>query len=115
MLMPIALHAMDDPRVVDPDKFDGLRWYRMRQQEGNSYKMQFVATDKWTLHFGHGRHACPGRFLASNTIKVLIGQLLLDYEFKFPADQGRPKDVHAHEYVFPNPDGRVLFRKRTAA
>ena len=106
---------MDDPRVDDPNKFDGLRWFNMRQQEGSAHKMQFVSTDKWTLHFGHGRHACPGRFLASNTIKVMLGQLLLDYDFRFPPEQGRPEDVHAHEYVFPNPAGRVLFRRRYKA
>ena len=113
-LMPIALHQFQDPRLENPHEFDGLRYYKIRQTPGNSNRLQFATTDEYTLHFGHGKHACPGRFLASNTIKIILGQLLLDYDFRFPEGQGRPADVHAHEYIFPDPNGLVEFSERNA-
>ena len=112
-LLPIEPHAFEDPKLKDPDAFDGLRYYKMRQQQQEyANKLQFATVDKYNLHFGLGKHACPGRFLASNTIKMILGQLLLEYDFRFPRGQGRPHDVSAHEYIFPNPDGLIELRKR---
>lgn len=114
-LMAIQPHQMEDPSIPDPEVFDGFRYYRMREQEGHGNKHQFATTDPYTLHFGHGKFSCPGRFLASNVIKLILSRLLLDYDFRFPDDQGRPEDVPAHEYVFPNPRGKIDLRQRADA
>ena len=108
--MAIQPHQQEDPNIPDPESFDGLRYYRMRQQEGHANKHQFATTDPYTLHFGHGKHACPGRFLASNVIKLVLARFLLDFDFRFPPGQGCPEDVRAHEYIFPNPLGKVEYR-----
>ena len=110
--MAIQPHQQDDPSIPDPEVFDGLRYYRMRKQEGHANRHQFATTDPYTLHFCHGNFSCPGRFLASNVIKLILGGFLLDFEFRFPPGQGRPGDVRAHEYIFPNPKGRVEIRLR---
>lgn len=114
-LMVIQPHQHEDPSIPDPEVFDGLRYYRMRQQEGHANRNQFATTDPYTLHFGHDEYACPGRFLASNVIKLTLGRLLLDFDFRFPSSQGRPENVRVHEYNFPNPLGKVEFRLRTGA
>ena len=114
-LMAIQPHQQEDPSIPDPEVFDGLRYYRMRQQEGHANKHQFATTDPYTLHFGHGKYSCPGRFLASNVIKLILGRLLLDFDFRFPYNQGRPEDVRAHEYIFPNPLGKVELQLRKGA
>ena len=111
--MAIQPHQQEDPAIPDSAVFDGLRYYRMRQLEGHSNKHQFATTDGYTLHFGHGKFSCPGRFLASNVIKLILGQLLLDFDVRFPPNQGRPEDVRAHEYIFPNPHGKVELRLRS--
>ena len=113
--MAIQLHQQEDPSIPDPEVFDGLRYYRMRQREGHANKHQFATTDPYTLHFGHGKYSCPGRFLASNVIKLILGRLLLDFDFRFPSSQGRPEDVRVHEYVFPDPLGKVEFKLRKGA
>ncbi|KAF6220525.1 hypothetical protein HO133_002958 [Letharia lupina] len=112
-LMAIQPHQQDDPSIPDPEVFDGFRYYGMRKQEGHANRHQFATTDPYTLHFGHGKFSCPGRFLASNVIKLILGRFLLDFEFRFPSGQGRPDDVRAHEYIFPNPKGRVEIRLQT--
>jgi cytochrome P450 len=40
-----------------------------------------VTTTASHMGFGHGQHACPGRFFASNEIKVALCHLLLKYDF----------------------------------
>lgn len=44
-LMAIQPHQQRDPSIPDPEVFDGLRYYRMRQQEGHGNKHQFATTD----------------------------------------------------------------------
>ena len=40
--------------------------------------------------FGLGKHACPGRFFASNEIKVLLCRIILDYDMKLLDGTTRP-------------------------
>lgn len=37
-----------------------------------------------SLEFGHGSHACPGRFFATNVIKSILIPFLLDYDLRLP-------------------------------
>lgn len=47
-----------------PEVFDGYRFFRDREKEGNENKHQFSSTGPAeTLDFGHGIHACPVRLL----------------------------------------------------
>ena len=36
--------------------------------------------------FGYGRHACPGRFFATNEIKMIVAKMILDYDIKMPGN-----------------------------
>ncbi|GME35460.1 cytochrome p450 monooxygenase [Neofusicoccum parvum] len=120
--LPVGAHltvASDatshDPDIIpSPDRFDPFRWARLRQSDPSSaHKHQFATTDVNSLHFGHGRHACPGRFFAAAEIKMLLAQLLLDYDFKYPQGQGRPINLSADDWLFPDPNARLLIRRRS--
>jgi cytochrome P450 len=54
----------------------------MRQTPGKENQAHFVTTSPESLGFGHGQHACPGRFFAANEVKVLLCHLLLKYDFE---------------------------------
>ena len=112
VLMAINPIQFEDPRLEQPEVFDGYRYYKMRQNPENANRFQLASTDAYNLHFGHGAHACPGRFLATNVIKLIIAHLLMNYDMRFPDGQGRPPNVAAHEYSFPNPEGVVEFKLR---
>lgn len=110
--MPVNA-IQNDPEVTpDPEVFDGLRYYKYRQRLGEGHLHQFATTEKNLLNFGHGKFACPGRFFASLEIKVILVRLIMNYDFELPPHQGRPGNLKAHEFLFPNPNGELLVRGR---
>jgi cytochrome P450 len=115
-MMPIYPIVVDEVNTPDPMTFDGFRHYNNRQKPGESNRHQFATTSNTNLHFGHGKFSCPGRFFAANTIKMVISDMLLGYDFQFEgAVDGvgeRPPKVRLHEYVFPNPEAKVSFKLR---
>jgi cytochrome P450 len=54
----------------------------MRSKAGNENVAQFVSTSATHLGFGHGEHACPGRFFASNEVKIIMCHILLKYDWE---------------------------------
>lgn len=113
LMVPIAPVVTDADVTPDPLLFDGLRHYRDRKRPDQATRHQFATTSATNLHFGHGKFACPGRFLAGNSIKMLLSNLLLRYDVGFVGGgTDRPANVHLHEYVFPNPYACVEFRPR---
>lgn len=111
LMMPIYPIVVDPEVTPDPYTFDGLRHYHNRELPGESNRHQFATTSDNNLHFGHGKFSCPGRFLAGNSIKMMISNILLRYDFRFPGGStDRPPNVCLHEYVFPNPEAEIEFR-----
>ncbi|KAI0024832.1 cytochrome P450 [Xylariomycetidae sp. FL0641] len=72
-----------------PEVFDGLRWWRLRGVAGRETRHQTVATGPEALTFGHGPHACPGRFFAVAEVKALLVELLRRYDLRLVADGAR--------------------------
>lgn len=99
-----AVGINNDPEVLlsdtDPNTFDGLRYYKMRERmskDGLSQsevagKHQFVSVSTASLMFGYGRHACPGRFFAGNEIKLILVKLLQRFDIK-SEEKDRPRSL----------------------
>lgn len=49
-----------------------------------------ISVGRHDLAWGYGRHACPGRYMAELSIKILFMELLLHWEFKNP--EGMPRN-----------------------
>ena len=112
LCMPVNAIQNDPESTSDPTFFDSFRYYKHRQKLGEGHLHQFATAEKNILNFGHGKAACPGRFFASLEIKVILVRLLMDYDFKLLPGQSRPKNLTAHEFIFPNPDGELMVRGR---
>ncbi len=110
--VPAAAILQDDDVEPTASVFDGFRYFKKRQAADEANKHQFAMTDTNNLHFGHGKFSCPGRFFASNEIKIIMAHLLMAYEFKYPPGQSRPKNLTADENMFPDPSARLMIRKR---
>ncbi|KAI0123763.1 cytochrome P450 [Xylariales sp. AK1849] len=104
-----------NPNVYpEPGKFDAARFMTMRQRAGNVNSWQFVTTSSEHMFFGHGQHACPGRFFASNEIKIALCHLLLKYDWRFVPAAGRPEPQIFETGIMVNPKGKVEYRRRKA-
>ncbi|KAK8137517.1 GliF [Apiospora sp. TS-2023a] len=96
-----------------PESFDGLRFYRMRQREGEEQKHQFGATGvQETFDFGHGIHACPGRHFATTEIKIMLIQMLTSYDFKLKDGHKRPSNGLDEIWFHPDSTAEVLIKSR---
>lgn len=109
----IPVTALTDEKYIkDPLNFDGHRFFNLRQQPGHETKYQFVTTSNEFISFGHGKHACPGRFFASNEIKIALVQMLTTYDFRFPPGKGKPKCLENGTSMVPDPRGQIQYRRR---
>ncbi|KIL60253.1 hypothetical protein M378DRAFT_168265 [Amanita muscaria Koide BX008] len=89
IVVPFNPVHTDGDNYVNPDKFDGFRFERMRTQEGEEAKHQLLSLGVDYVLFGHGRHACPGRFFVVNELKVMLARVLLNYDIKMVDGRGR--------------------------
>ncbi|KAF4627737.1 hypothetical protein G7Y89_g10414 [Cudoniella acicularis] len=112
--------AYNGPDYKPPSEFDGMRFYKLRAMEGKENKHQFVTTAPDSLNFGYGNHACPGRFFASNEIKIVLIELLKNWEFRLKGDvelkggaDKRPKNFFTEAGVSPNPFAEIEFKRRS--
>lgn len=109
---------MDPQLYPEPEKFDGLRFAKLRgstTDPAKTGKAQFVAANPQSMAFGYGQHACPGRFFASNEIKAITMYLLNNYDIKFAAGQKRPESLQVEMQYLPDHAATILCRKRTSS
>ena len=98
------------------------RYSNLRSISGEENKHQFVSTGTDGISFGHGLHACPGRFLASNNMKVVLVELLKRYDIGLgPNGEGegvggfkRPATIQYDVFCAPDPTAKVWLRNREA-
>ncbi|EAU90768.2 cytochrome P450 [Coprinopsis cinerea okayama7 len=91
----------------NPSEFDPWRFSRI-QEAGKRSDM--TTTNAEFLAFGHGRHACPGRFFAAVELKLMMAYVVLNYDVKCEGE--RPKNLWLGVTCAPNPKAKLLFRKR---
>ncbi|ETS81536.1 hypothetical protein PFICI_06538 [Pestalotiopsis fici W106-1] len=111
-LLAVASTRHWDPQVYpDPYTFDGYRFFKLRQEKGKENTSQFVSTGQNHLGFGHGQHACPGRFFASNEIKIILCHILLKYDWRLI--EGEEPEIVVHGFnLIADPHRRLEIRRR---
>ncbi|KAI0098084.1 cytochrome P450 [Nemania sp. FL0031] len=108
----VLSNFMDPEIYPEPTKFDAARFLRMRDRPGQENSWQYVTTSPEYTLFGHGQHACPGRFFASNEVKIALCQLLLKYDWRFVTGIGRPAPQLSEITSGVDPKARIQVRRR---
>jgi cytochrome P450 len=110
----IALDSVHLNENIYPDalKFDPFRFVKLKEQDDTGRRFDLVTTGVDSLGFGHGRHACPGRYFAACELKLMLAHVVMNYDVKLENEGVRPKDMWLVTSCVPNPDTKVLFRRR---
>ncbi|KAJ5365912.1 hypothetical protein N7517_008798 [Penicillium concentricum] len=101
---------LDPLMYPDPETFDGYRFERMRKVPEQANLAPFTKTRASHLAFGHGKHACPGRFLSCDEAKLILCHILLKYDFE--AVDGRVPDLHTRGMFIQRDAGGMLSVRR---
>ncbi|KAI1380257.1 hypothetical protein F4677DRAFT_463055 [Hypoxylon crocopeplum] len=97
--------GMRIPASTYLERFDGLRRLHVleeRRRAGDlddqtAKAFRFSTPTPTALNWGYGKLACPGRHFASTMIKMVLVELLADYDFAFC-----PENAHkAKEALMP--------------
>ncbi|KAJ0283597.1 hypothetical protein COL940_004579 [Colletotrichum noveboracense] len=112
MKVAVANTSRHDPIIYEsPLEFDGYRFLRMRQTPGKENQAHFVTTSPDSLGFGHGQHACPGRFFAANEVKIAMCHLLLKYDLELVPGSDFSVQVHGFS-LNSNRGAKIRVRRR---
>lgn len=112
----------NDPDVhPDPQRFDAKRHLRKRETtnaDGNNSSKYHFASTADSLAWGRGPHACPGRFLVQDALKLIFIQLLTEYEFRYPPSASgegvqRPRpDMASGINTMPDVTASIMFKEK---
>ncbi|KAF5611946.1 ent-kaurene oxidase [Fusarium subglutinans] len=102
----------DHELYENPEEFDGLRFHKWRKAPGKEKKYMYSSSGTDDLSWGYGRHACPGRYLSAINIKLIMAELLMNYDIKLPDGVSRPKNIEFEVLCSPEPDFEILLKDR---
>ncbi|KAF5633649.1 pisatin demethylase cytochrome P450 monooxygenase [Fusarium tjaetaba] len=103
-----------DPDIYeDPEKFYPFRFSNMRTSpdgKDTNPTLSFVSTSQTYLPFGHGKHACLGRFLVDFEMEMILYHVLNRFDIELlPEHNGvRPESRHLfnqERLVVTSPEG----------
>ena len=126
----VAVHnygiQMMDGHYENAATWDPFRFSRMREslseetatQDSNQKvasntikdrQMAAVSTGPAFLTFGHGKHACPGRFFAVQEIKLLLATIVLNFDIHHIKE--RPQNIWLNNMQTPPTKAKLSVRK----
>ncbi|KAI4213890.1 MAG: hypothetical protein LQ351_003585 [Letrouitia transgressa] len=107
--VPAYAIAHDPDFYPNPSVFNGFRFV---PSDSEQQQPVFTTTNASNLMWGYGKHACSGRFFATNEIKLILAHFLLRYDFQFKKGEGRPKNWPYELQNMADPTVEVEVRRR---
>ncbi|KAI1176319.1 putative cytochrome P450 monooxygenase [Nemania sp. FL0916] len=111
LIFPALAVHMDPANYSNPEMFSGFRFAPSNDGENGQRSIGAATVDSKFLQFGYGPHACPGRFYAVRKAKIVLGLLLLRYEFEWEGNvTARPPGVAIEAQMVSNEHAKVRLR-----
>lgn len=106
--------ARDERLYDDAGTFRPFRFAEKRKEEGVEFikraRQAAPTTTAEFLPFGHGKHACPGRFFAVTEMKLILGYMVMNYDIEMLDE--RPADIYAGVAKLPPMASKIRVRRR---
>jgi cytochrome P450 len=111
-----AVHRGEEYFFENADVFEPFRYCKSGRDVPEFHSAEtasLVTTGPQFLPFGHGKTACPGRFILDFELKMLVAYLLQNYHVRFPSEYGgrRPNNIWIAESNLP-PMAQIQVRRR---
>lgn len=114
--------------------FDGFRFARLQSEDLSAGKatgrwgastlsttnlasaphdQEMLQHADWRSRFGYGTHACPGRFFAVRTVKMIFTKLILEYDIKWEGQvKQKPPPMRIEGQFIPNLSQKIILQER---
>ena len=106
--------ARDERVYDDAGTFKPFRFAEKRKEEGVEFikraRQAAPTTTAEFLPFGHGKHACPGRFFAVSEMKLILGYMVMNYDVEILDE--RPADIYVGVAKLPPLASKIRVRRR---
>ncbi|KAK2793981.1 hypothetical protein FQN52_000313 [Onygenales sp. PD_12] len=109
----LILHR-NEGSYENPNTFDAFRFSRPSEAADGpqaAAKNSMVSTGSDYHIFGHGKHACPGRFYAVNEMKLLLASMLIRYDMKLIPGTA-PNQTFIATMAVPDTKLKILLKRR---
>ncbi|KAJ5751608.1 Cytochrome monooxygenase atmQ [Penicillium odoratum] len=77
--VPNTPHLMDERYYPKSDEFDGFRFYRQGRQTNSPDDFKITGSSPANRQFGAGRHTCPGKQLAADSLRLGMAYILMHF------------------------------------
>lgn len=109
-----AIHY-DDGYYDNPLTFDAFRFSRPCEQNKTAGRQEpkqelSVSVSESFLTYGYGKHACPGRWFASQMMKAALAHVVQNYEVERIG--GKPEKKALLNMILPPTDAQIRVRRR---
>lgn len=121
---PSEAVGTDPTMYADPLEFRPERFLKDSSSSSTaisgSTRNALTASTKNSLHFGFGRHSCPGRFFAAMEIKLVFAFLVQGWDVALgeggqTGKELRPASRERGDSITPDPSAMVWIRRRADA
>lgn len=109
---PQVATSLDDQYYPEAQNFDPLRFHNLRKSVKDGNRWQFTAPSDTNMHFGIGKHTCPGRYLASVEVKTVLAHFLLNYEIRLKPGTERPTPFSLAMTKSPRQNVELEFKRQ---
>ena len=122
----IAARGIHNDESIYPDamKFNPFRYVNARdailadEKTGKFAEKDMIKKANYSVvstsadyqPFGHGRHACPGRFFAANELKLLLAYMVINYDIEL--QEKRPEGRWVGQVSLPPMQAKIRVRRR---
>ena len=106
----------DPDLYLEPETFKPFKFAKLCEaadKQGlklEKARLGWAATSKTYSTFGAGRHACPGRFFASTSVKVFLAYMLMNYDIEKRPE--RPTTPSVGLALLPPLKATIRFKRR---